>query len=79
MLAGVINQDAAHGGRGNGEEVRASAPLHARLFDQSEIGFVNQVGSGERVAGLLALQMAMGNRRAGLVLPIFTAICRWGY
>src|SRR5919197_17488 len=42
MTAGVIDEDASHQLRGDGEEVCTVLPVHVFLIDQPEIRFVNK-------------------------------------
>ena len=49
MRAGVVNQDAAHGLRGDSEEVGFALPVDPGLVDQFHVGFVDEGGGLERV------------------------------
>src|SRR5206468_1646933 len=57
----IIDEDAAHGARGDGEKLRAIGPLRARLVDQPQVGLVNQCGGAERVVGALAPELVVGD------------------
>ena len=54
LAAGVLDQDAAHGLGGRGEEVAPAVPgLAFLLADQAQVDLVDQGGGLERVAGTL--------------------------
>jgi hypothetical protein len=54
LPAGVLDQDAAHGLGGSGEEVPTPAPMLGLLAaDQPQVGLVDEGGGLERLAGLL--------------------------
>jgi hypothetical protein len=53
----VIDEDAAHHLRCNGQEVGAVLPFHGIPFEQPQIGFVDQSRRLERVAHLLSAQI----------------------
>jgi hypothetical protein len=54
----VIDKDAAHQVRGNGEEVRAVLPTHILLIHETEIRLVNQVRRLKGVARALTAHVA---------------------
>ena len=56
---GVIDQDLAHQPCGNREEVRAVPYIEVRA-GEADVGFADEVGRSERVAGALAPQAAVG-------------------
>ena len=56
--AGAVEQDAAHEGGGDGEEVRPMLPVQLARVHQAEIGFVNEIGALEAMAGALVLEQA---------------------
>jgi hypothetical protein len=58
-LPRVVNENAAHQRRGHGEEMRAILPLHAIELDDPQVGFVDERGRLQGVAGPFALQIAM--------------------
>ena len=54
LAAGVLDQDAAHGLGGGGEEVAAVGEGLVRVGRQAQVGLVDQGGGVERLARLLA-------------------------
>ena len=60
----MIDQHVAHRARGDGEEVRAAAPVDALDRHQLEKRLVHQVGRGERVRVALAPQSRRAMRRS---------------
>ena len=56
----MIDEDAAHDGGRDGEEVRAVAPLHAPLIDEPQVALVHERGGLERVLASLAAHGALG-------------------
>src|SRR5918993_2740058 len=58
LLARVIDEDAAHHLRRDAEEVRPVLPLHLRLIDEPQVGFVDERGRLQGVALSLAAQVA---------------------
>src|SRR5262249_2561360 len=66
--AGVLDEDAAHGLGGGGEEVAAPLPVRPRArADQPQVGLVDQGGRLQRLARLL-LSQALGGEAAQLVV-----------
>lgn len=57
---GVVEEDAAHGFDGGGVEVGTVGPGDATGADELEIGFVDEDGSRERVAGFFAGEAEFG-------------------
>ena len=57
--AGLVNQYAPHGLRGDGEEVRAVLPTHAALVNESHVSFVDERGGLQSVVGALAAHVAV--------------------
>ena len=55
----VVDEDAAHGLRRNGQEMGAVLPLHALVIDQPQVGFVDQRRRLQAVAGALALHVVV--------------------
>src|SRR5215207_6612199 len=53
-VARVVEQDASHDLRGDGEEVRAVLPVHALLVDEPEVRLVDERRRLERVPRVLA-------------------------
>ena len=68
LSAGVLDEDAAHGLGGGGEEVAAAVPLLG-LFrvHQAQVGFVDEGGCLQGLAGLF-LGQALGGQLAQLVV-----------
>src|SRR5204863_775691 len=61
LVAGAVDQDAAHGLGGGGEEVSAAVPLLRLLAaDEAEVCLVNQRGGLKRLPGLLLGQFRGG-------------------
>ena len=54
--AGVVDEDAAHGVRGGGEELGAILGPQAPLVGEPQVGLVDQRGGAERVTVALAAQ-----------------------
>src|SRR5262249_61977222 len=71
LAAGALDEDAAHGFGGRGEEVAAVTPLGlpGRMApqDQPQVGFVDEGGGLERLAGLLLGQL-LGREPPQLVI-----------
>ena len=59
MLAGVVEQDAAHLGGGHGHEMAAAFERGA-LVDQADVGFVHQGRGLHRVLAALAAEIGAG-------------------
>jgi hypothetical protein len=57
-VARVVDEDAAHQARGQPQELRAVAPVHAALVDQAQVHLVHQRSWLERVAAALAPDVA---------------------
>lgn len=55
----VINQNAPHHHRRNGEKMGTAFPRNVNLFEEFEISLVNQSCSLERVSATFLLQVAM--------------------
>jgi len=58
--AGMIDEDAAHEGGGEGEEVGAALPIDAVVADEFEPGLVDEGGGLEGVAGSFVLKVVSG-------------------
>ena len=58
---GVVDQDAAHGLRGDREEVAAVLPREVLLPFQAQIGLVNQCGGLQAVGGSFATSVGSRN------------------
>jgi len=59
-LPGVIDHDAPHKLRGDGEEMGAILPLRLRFAGELEISVVNEQGGLESVAGSLLAHVTVG-------------------
>jgi hypothetical protein len=59
--AGVIDEDAAHGAGGDGEEVVAVDEVDFGVGLEAEVGFVDEGGGGEGVAGAFAAELLAGD------------------
>ena len=59
MLAGVVDQDAAHRASRKSKELAAIDPLRARLFGEPQVRLVNHRGGGQRVTARLGRQLSM--------------------
>jgi hypothetical protein len=57
---GVVDEDVAHHLRGEAEELRAVLPVDAVLTDESQVYFVDQGRGLQRVVGVLAPQVGLG-------------------
>ena len=61
LAAGVVDEDAAHGLGGGGEEMAAAVPVRAPVAaDQPQVGFVDQRRGLQRLPGLLLGQPLRG-------------------
>jgi hypothetical protein len=61
LASGGVDQDAAHGLGGRGEEVAPAVPArYRRAVHQAEVGLVDQGRGLERLAGLLLGQLLGG-------------------
>ena len=60
-LARVIHQDVAHQPGGHAEELCPALPIHLRMIHQLEIGFVDQRGGLQGMAGALLAHVAVGD------------------
>ena len=59
--AGILDQDAPHRLGSRGEEVAATVPTHLRIVaDQTQVGFVDQGGSVERLSGFFVRELVSG-------------------
>ena len=58
---GVVDEDAAHRLGGDGEEMRAVAPVNRVLVDKAQVCFVDERGGLQRVSGPLARKLARSN------------------
>jgi hypothetical protein len=57
----VVNEDAAHEGGGDGEEVGAGLPVDLLDAGEAEIGFVDEGGGLEGVVGCFAAEVDGGD------------------
>ena len=65
LATGLLDEDAAHGLGGGGEEVPATAPARWLIApDQTEVGLVDQSGRLKRLAGLLLSQLRAASSRS---------------
>src|SRR5688572_18177219 len=60
VAASIVDKDAAHHLRRDGEEVRAVIPFHIPLIDKSQERLVDEGRSLKRVAGPLTVHIVMG-------------------
>ena len=58
----VIDEDAAHHLRGDGEEVAAILPVDVALIEQLQVGLVDDGGGLQPVVPPLARELARGQR-----------------
>ena len=61
LVAGVINQDAAHELGGDAEEVGAALPINAGLIHQLHVGFVDQRRRLQRMVPAFAAHVVGGD------------------
>jgi hypothetical protein len=57
---GVVHQDLPHGSRGDGKEVDSVVVGLMSAVGELEVGLVNQGRGGERVAGPMSRELAVG-------------------
>src|SRR5690606_8590879 len=58
--SGAVEEDVAHGPRGEGDEVRAVGRRDALAVDEAEVRFVDEAGRVEGGAGAVAAQAGVG-------------------
>ncbi len=66
-LAGVVDEDAAHDAGGHADEVGAALPGHAVELADLQVGFVDERGGLERMAGALLMEDGGGEAPEVLV------------